>query len=218
MKKVFNKFKIIIIAAVLYLVVFILKRNIFFNALNITKNFLIEMVEILPPVLVITALISVWIPSNVIKKGLGHNSGIRGKLISLLIGSLSAGPIYAAFPATLILFKKGASISNMVIILSSWAVVKIPMLIVETNFLGPKFTVTRVVLTVPAILLMGVLMEKIIKNKDINSNDSKEYVDYKNILSSLPNINCGACGYTNCTQFAIAVFNNNKKINDCIRM
>ena len=100
-----RKYRLLLIAAVLYGIFFIVKREIFFSAVNMTWKFFVEMLQVLPPVLVITALISVWVPSSIIKKGLGNASGIKGKLISLFIGSLSAGPIYAAFPATLVLFK-----------------------------------------------------------------------------------------------------------------
>ncbi len=215
MKKILNKFKIIIIAALLYLVMFILKREIFFNALDITGNFLLEMIQVLPPVMIISSLITVWVPSESIKKGLGHKAGLKGKLLSFFIGSVSAGPIYAAFPAALVLFKKGASISNMVIILSSWAVVKIPMLFVETQFLGIRFTITRVALTIPAILLMGSIVDKVVKKSEIVEHEEKPN-SHKDILYSLPNINCGACGYSDCDLFAKAVFKGEKEMMDCL--
>ncbi|MGL1890383.1 MAG: permease [Spirochaetaceae bacterium] len=205
-----KKFKLIIIAIILYIGLLIFRSDLFFNAINITKGFLLEMIQVLPPVLVITALITVWVPSSVIRKGLGEQSGIKGRLLSFFIGAISAGPIYAAFPAVLVLFKKGASISNMVIILSSWAVIKIPMLFVETSFLGIKFTAIRFVLTVPAIYIMSLLVEKLIKRDEITEENNQD------IVSSLPNLNCGACGYLSCIDFALAVEANDKNIMDCI--
>ncbi|MBI9101104.1 MAG: hypothetical protein JEY99_01720 [Spirochaetales bacterium] len=71
-----------------------------FIMIILTAGFLIEMLQILPPVLIITALITIGVPPEVIRKGLGNGSGIKGRLLSLLIGSFSAGPVYAAFPAT----------------------------------------------------------------------------------------------------------------------
>lgn len=84
MKKSIKKFKLIIIAIILYIGLFILKSDLFFNALNITKGFLVEMIQVLPPVMVLSALITVWVPSEVIKKSLGHQSGFKGRLLSFL--------------------------------------------------------------------------------------------------------------------------------------
>ncbi len=210
MKNSIKKFKLIFIAIILYVGLFVFNSDLFFEALNITKGFLIEMIQVLPPVMVLSALITVWIPSEVIKKSLGHQSGFKGRFLSFFIGSVSAGPIYAAFPAVLVLFKKGASISNMVIILSSWAVIKIPMLFVETSFLGIRFTLTRFVLTVPAILFMSYVVERLVKREEIVEEGQLD------VLSSLPNLNCGACGFPDCKSFAVAVIANDRVINDCL--
>lgn len=203
-----KKFLLVKIALILYVLAFILKRDVFYGAIEITFGFLKEMFQVLPPIMVISALITVWVPSNIIERGLGVRSGIKGKLISLVIGSLSAGPIYAAFPATLVLFKKGASISNVVVILSSWAVIKIPMLFVEVNFLGLKFTATRFILTVPAILIMGFVIDKLVKREDIGVETPKEV--------QLPNLNCGACGYNNCNSLNSAIKSGTDTKEKCI--
>jgi ferredoxin len=65
------------------------------------------------------------------------------------------------------LHKKGASIRNIVIILSSWAVIKVPMLLNEAKFLGPKFMLIRWVLTVAAILVFSWISDKVIKDEDL---------------------------------------------------
>ncbi|MDC7227889.1 MAG: permease [Spirochaetales bacterium] len=206
----FKKFKFIIAAIILYTIVFFLRNDIFTAALSFTGDFIIEMLQVLPPVLIITAMMSVWVPAETIKKGLGSASGFKGKIISLLIGSVSAGPIYAAFPATLMLYKKGASISNLVIILSSWAVIKVPMLLVETKFLGFKFTIIRLLFTIPAILLMSMATEKLVSRKMIINRDDKE-----NEKITLPEMNCGACGCKNCAEFRRAVIDMERKIEEC---
>ena len=216
MKRIIKKYKIILIAVVLYAVVFIFKRDIFLTAVSITWDFLLEMLQVLPPVLVITALITVWVPSEIIKRGLGDTSGIKGKLLSLFIGSISAGPIYAAFPAVIVLFKKGASVSNMVIILSSWAVIKVPMILVEINFLGLGFAFTRVALTIPAILIMGFLVEKLVKRENIGEKTRDSVKSVKDIFSRLPNLNCGACNYSDCRSFAEGVFQGEATMKQCV--
>ena len=62
------------------------------------------------------------------------------------------------------LLKKGASISNMVIFLGSWAALKIPQLLVEIKFLGGAFTLLRFVLTFTVIIIIGMIMEKTLQD------------------------------------------------------
>lgn len=216
MIKILKKYKLIILAVVLYGTFFFVKPEIFFTAVRHTWTFLLEMLQVLPPVLVISALIMVWVPSKIIERGLGRQAGIKGKLLSLFIGSVSAGPIYAAFPAVLVLFKKGASVSNMVIILSAWAVVKLPMILVEISFLGIAFALTRVALTVPAIFLLGFLVEKLVKKEQIGETETDGVRTAGTIMTRLPQLNCRACGYDDCISFAEAVMRGEKRVEQCV--
>ena len=93
--------------------------------------------------------------------------------MALLLGSISAGPIYAAFPVSKTLLGKGASISNIVIILSTWAVIKVPMLANEIKFLGINFMGIRWVLTVTAIFFMAYITGMIVKKSDLPADKLK---------------------------------------------
>jgi ferredoxin len=109
-----------------------------------------------------------------------------------VLGSLSAGPIYAAFPIGKSLLSKGASIANIVIILSSWAVIKVPMLANEAKFLGIDFMIVRWILTVISILIMGSLTAVIVKKKDLPNVTSKNQSDIL-IINEEYCIGCGLC-------------------------
>jgi uncharacterized membrane protein YraQ (UPF0718 family) len=126
-----------------------------------------EMLMIMPVIFVLTALLDMWVPKEKIMRYLGKDAKVKGVVLSFVVGSISAGPVYAAFPMCVMLHKKGASIRNIVIILSSWAVIKIPMLLNEAKFLGPKFMAIRWVLTVIAIIIFSWMTAKIIKDKDL---------------------------------------------------
>ncbi|KLO21546.1 Fe-S cluster protein [Marinitoga sp. 1197] len=222
MKKIISLIKnnkLIFISIILYTIAFFVKPEIFFKGLEMTKGFLIEMIEVMPPILIISSLITVWVPSEVIMKHFGKESGIKGKFLSIFTGAISAGPIYAAFPVAQALFLKGASIANLVIIISSWAVVKVVMFMVESSFLGLSFALTRYALTIPAILIMGYVMEKLVKREDILEEIENTEIIYntpKEVLNDLPNMNCGACGYANCKLFAEGVIRGEVSIDDCV--
>ncbi|MCK4258877.1 MAG: permease [Halanaerobiales bacterium] len=166
-KTFIKKNKILMLSLLGYSFLFIFKADLGLKALSKSTYYFKEMLQILPAVFVLTAIIQTWVPTRIIAKHFGSSSGLKGKLVSLAIGSLSAGPIYAAFPVCQMLFNKGASIGNIVIILSAWAVVKVPMLINEVKFMGFKYMVIRWIFTIVAIYIMAYIMEKVIQKDDL---------------------------------------------------
>src|SRR6056297_3663863 len=201
-----KKNKINIITIIVYGVVFLYNKDLFYRGLSNSWGFIREMIEILPAVMIISGLIAVWVPKEMIVNNFGQDSGLKGKLISVFIGSVSAGPIYAAFPFAQTLLTKGASISNIVIIISSWAVMKIPMLIVEVKFLGFPFAASRYFLTLPGIILLGYLVNKFVYKKDVLINTESDLDEIIKIEEILPGFNCGVCGYKNCRAYASAIY------------
>ena len=167
-----NLFTAIIIIA--YALIFILKPETGITAVGNSGYYLKEMLMIMPVIFVLTALLDVWVPKETIMKYLGKQSKSKGVILSFLLGGISAGPIYAAFPFCIMLHKKGASIKNIVIILSSWAVIKFPMLLNEVKFLGMKFMAVRWLLTVIAIVVFSWIASKIVKDEDLPSEPTSE--------------------------------------------
>ena len=110
-----------------------------------------NVLAVLPAVLILLALFEAWVPKEVVERGLGPESGLRGVLFALLLGVGAAGPLYAAFPIGQSLSQKGARTANLVIFLGAWATIKIPMLMMESAFLGTRFAMVRLALTVPGI-------------------------------------------------------------------
>ncbi len=171
MINIIKKNKLPVTVAVIYLVLAIVQTDKAATAFSNSLYYFVEMLEILPVIFLLTVSIEVLVPKEWIMKNFGENSGAIGYILSLVLGSISAGPIYAAFPICKTLLKKGASIGNVVIILSAWAVVKVPMLANEAKFLGSKFMGVRWILTVIMIFIMGFIMNKLVKSKDIPSED-----------------------------------------------
>lgn len=120
-----------------------------------------EVVVIVPSVLILIGLFDVWVPKEVVARHLGRGSGLRGILLALLLGTGAAGPIYAAFPIGVTLLEKGARVANLVIFLGAWATIKLPMLMMESAYLGTRFAMLRLVLTLPGIIACGFLVESL---------------------------------------------------------
>jgi len=183
-----NMFLTLVIFAYIFLMIFIPEKGIqsFDNSLYYVK----EMLIIMPVILLLTSLIEAWVPKNTIQNALGEGSGVKGFLFSFLLGSFSAGPIYAAFPVCKMLIKKGASIANIVIILSAWAVIKIPMLANESKFLGAKFMLLRWVLTTLSILIISLITSKIVKKEELPIHS---IVENKDAILSVDEQLCIGC-------------------------
>jgi uncharacterized membrane protein YraQ (UPF0718 family) len=131
-----------------------------FDGLRNSLGFTIEILWILPPILLLFGLFETWMPGDAIDNYLGVKSGAKGMLAALLLGSAAAGPLFTAFPLAVSMHNKGGRTANIVIFLGSWATIKLPMLIMESRFLGLRFSILRLVLTVPLIVLTGLVMEK----------------------------------------------------------
>ena len=129
----------------------------------VSWNYFLEMIMILPAVMVIMGLFSVFVKKELVITHMGKASGIKGILLAVFFGALPTGPIYIAFPLASALRNKGASISNTIIFLSAWACIKIPQELVELQFLGIKFMASRLILTLIFVVLMGIFIERLIE-------------------------------------------------------
>ncbi|HKM05432.1 MAG TPA: permease [Sphaerochaeta sp.] len=163
MKNTIKKIMLPLVVVLLYVALFIFAPDTAIRSSQVTWEYFLEMVFILPPVFILMGLMEVWLPKDKIQKWLGNDSGIRGGFFSLALGTLPTGPVYLAFPLAASLLRKGASVTNVVIFLGSWAALKIPQLMVEVKFLGLGFAATRFVLTTFALILMGLSMKAFLR-------------------------------------------------------
>jgi uncharacterized membrane protein YraQ (UPF0718 family) len=195
-----NKF--LVLVALIYAALFVFLPGKAIASFQNSLYYIREMLLIMPVVLLLTSLINAWVPREAIERNLGENSGIKGAVFSFLFGSLSAGPIYAAFPVSKALLAKGASISNIVILLSTWAVVKVPMLINEAKFLGPQFMAARWVLTTISIFIMGFATARLVSKEDLPLDEPG--VDTATDTIAIKSEYCTGCGL--CAKIAPTYF------------
>lgn len=159
--------KILAFVILIYVVLFVTMPDKAMAAVGNSMYYVFEMLLIMPVVFILTSVIEAWVPKEVIINGFGEKAGFKGNVFAFLLGSFSAGPIYAAFPVCKMLLKKGAGIGNIVIVLSTWAVIKVPMLANEAKFLGPKFMFLRWILTSVSIFAMAFIISKFVKPEDM---------------------------------------------------
>jgi uncharacterized membrane protein YraQ (UPF0718 family) len=167
-RNIIRRYLFFLCAASFTLFLTFLNKDIGLKTFAIATSSFKQMLSVLPPIMLILGLIDVWIPRETLMKYMGEDSGILGIFIAITIGSIAAGPMYAAFPFTAVLLKKGAKFSNVIIFMSAWCVTKIPTLLFELTYLGYKFTFLRLLINLPGIILMGYLVQTFLSKNDLN--------------------------------------------------
>ncbi len=133
------------------------------GAIKGSLSYLVEMLLFIPPIFVLVGLLDVWVPRAIVERSVGPESGIGGVVLSILVATAAAGPLYVGFPVAAALLRKGCRLANAVIFLGTWATVKIPMLMMEIKFMGLAFSLLRFALTLPSVIAMGYLMERVLR-------------------------------------------------------
>jgi Predicted permease. len=90
-------------------------RKLGLTALSITGNSIKEMLLVIPPIFILLGLLDVWVPRETMIKYMGEDSGLKGVLLAIFIGSAAAGPLYGAFPVAAVFMKKGVKFMNILI-------------------------------------------------------------------------------------------------------
>jgi uncharacterized membrane protein YraQ (UPF0718 family) len=161
-----RRYLILLLAVAAGVALWLVNHEVGTRAAEVTVSNLKEMLLVLPPIFIILGLLDVWVPREQMVKLMGEASGLRGILIAFLLGSAAAGPLYAAFPVAQVLLKKGASMRSVLILLGAWSTTKIPMLMFELTSMGARFTVTRLMVDLAGILLIALLLERCMGEKD----------------------------------------------------
>lgn len=166
--KILKRYKLFLISLFVLMILSFFNKSLLIKTIDNAISNVLQMLSILPPIMILLGLIDVWIPKEQLMKYMGNNSGIIGILLAILIGSVAAGPMYAAFPFTAVLIKKGAKFSNIIIFMNSWCLTKISTLLFEFSALGYKFTLIRLLIDIPGILIMSYLVNILMSKDSIN--------------------------------------------------
>lgn len=126
----------------------------------------VSMLKIVPPIFLLIGLLDLWVPRETMIKLMGDKSGALGILIAFFIGTMSAGPLVAAFPVAQIMLKKGARYSNVLFFLTVWASAKLPILFYQATTLGIVYTLVTNITLLVVYLVGTLLIEKILSHEE----------------------------------------------------
>ena len=145
--------------------------------------------NILPQFLGIITLVGIMLAilnPQVISQIIGSSSGWWGVVLASVVGAITLIPGFIAFPtaalllhngagymqigaivSSLVLMKKGAKFTNILLFIGAWSTTKIPMLLFELSSLGAKFTLTRLAVSMAGIFIIAFVVSKLMSKEEV---------------------------------------------------
>lgn len=166
---VLTRYRFVFIMILGYSILYFTSPSLFDRAVEGSTRSFVEFLIVVPPIFVLIGLLDVWVEREKMIKLMGPNSKGLGILIAFLLGSVAAGPLYAAFPVAITLLKKGSSFRNVLVMLGAWSTTKIPLLIFEFTSMGTTFTLTRFFINLFGILIIALISERVLSEQTMLS-------------------------------------------------
>lgn len=135
---------------------------------NCFKNFALTMLKFIPAVFILIGLFEVWVDRTLIEKYLGDHSNLLSYGWAILLAGTTIGGLYVAFPVAYSLKNKGASLRIVFTYIGAAAIARVPMTLFEASFVGIKFTVIRLSISIPLVIISSILLEKHLKSTSFN--------------------------------------------------
>jgi len=136
-------------------------------------SFSLEMLKLLPCAFILIGLFEVWVKKESVEKHLGKGSGILGYFWVILLAGTTIGGLYVAFPVAYSLFKKGAKLSVTFTYIGASAICRVPMTIFESSFLGIKFSLIRLAISVPLVILSSIFLGNYLEKRNYKIKEGK---------------------------------------------
>ena len=136
-----------VIAIALFIVAYLKGGGEHILGLKEAWNILLQILPLLIFAFIIAGIIKVLIPTEMISKWVGAESGFRGIMIGTLVGGLTPGGPYTAMPIAAGLLQAGAGIGTMVAFMTGWSLWAFTRLPLEIGIMGWKFTGVRLACT-----------------------------------------------------------------------
>ena len=167
MKALVKQYRFLLVTLLLFAATWLLWPQIGFRAIRTIGFGLKEMLLVIPPVFVLLGLLDVWVPRETMIRHMGPGSGVRGGVLAFVLGSAAAGPLYAAFPITAVLLRKGASLPNVLVFVGAWSTTKVPMFLFEYTALGSTFAITRLLVDIPGIVVIAFILNRMLPAAEV---------------------------------------------------
>ncbi len=132
-----------------------------------------DMLKIIPCAFILIGLFEVWVRKETVEKHLGEKNKFSGYLVVIFLAGTTVGGLFVAFPVAYTLYNKGAKLSIIFTYIGAAGICRIPMIIFESSFLGLKFTLIRLLISVPLVIITSVILGNYLKKKNYKIQNNK---------------------------------------------
>jgi uncharacterized membrane protein YraQ (UPF0718 family) len=124
-----------------------------------------QMLQVLPCAFVLIGLFEVWVSRNTVIRHLGEDAGLRAYVWAVVLASTTVGGVLVALPVAHSLHGKGAKLSVVLAYVGASALCRAPMVVFEASFMGLKFTLIRLIVGVPLVIVTSIFMGRILSKR-----------------------------------------------------
>ena len=110
-------------------------------------SILLQITPLLIFAFIVAGMVQVLVPTEIISRWVGAESGFTGILIGTAVGSLTPGGPYVSLPIAAGLLRAGAGIGTMVAFITAWSLLAVSRLPLEIGIMGWKFMAIRLACT-----------------------------------------------------------------------
>ena len=135
--------------------------------IQIAKNsgrFLLSMAMMFPGAFILIGLFEVWVDRETVERHLGEATGMIGYLWVILLACTVMAPLIVALPMSASLRKKGAKLQLVIGFISASTVCRIPMTVFEASYLGIPFSLVRLLISIPLVIVFSEIIGRLGKN------------------------------------------------------
>ena len=115
--------------------------------LKAAGNLLLQIIPLLIFAFIVAGMIQYLVPTGMISKWVGAESGFRGILIGTAVGGIMPGGPYVLLPIAAGMLRVGAGTGTMVALLTGWSLIAFVRMPMEIGIMGWKFTLIRLACT-----------------------------------------------------------------------
>lgn len=150
-----------VIAAVLLAVGYSRGGGEHIGGLRASLDMTLQILPLLVFAFIVAGMMQVLIPTELISKWVGAESGLKGILLGSVAGALTPGGPFVSMPIVAVLIRAGASVGTTVAFLTGWSIVSVARIPMEVGLLGWKFTAIRLTVTFFFPPLAGIIAQRL---------------------------------------------------------